>query len=251
VLEERNRKLDQLNNMQREFVANMTHELRSPINTIIGIARLFADDPGLSPERREDAELLLSRGHDLLGIVNNLLDQHRLEASQMLPVLASVDLRALLTEALDSARFLVEGRPIRLELEVGDVPSAFVTDDVLLRRILTNLLSNAVKFTERGSVRLAAHQDDLGLYIRVSDTGVGIRSEDLGRLFKKFVQLEGGKLNRRGGSGLGLAIVKQIAHLLGATVSVESQLGVGTTFTTRFDGQPLKVPTPPPSRSSL
>jgi signal transduction histidine kinase len=235
VLEERNRKLDELNKLQREFVANMTHELRSPINTIMGIARLLADDEGLSAERREDAELLLSRGHDLLGIVNNLLDLHKLEASQMQPVLAAVDLRAILKEALESARFLVEAKPIKLELDLGDVPDAFVTDDVLLRRILTNLLSNAVKFTERGTVRLAAHRDERGLFIRVADTGVGIRSEDAGRLFKKFAQLETGKLNRRGGSGLGLAIVKQMAHLLGATVSFESQPGVGTTFTTQFE----------------
>ncbi|MGO9838810.1 MAG: ATP-binding protein [Polyangiaceae bacterium] len=238
LLEERNRKLDQLHHMQREFVATMTHELRSPINTIMGIARLFADDGDLSAERREDAELLLSRGHDLLGIVNNLLDMHKLEAAQMVPVLEEVDLRALLAEALEAARFLLQGKPIQLELGLGDLPATVVTDSVLLRRILTNLLSNAVKFTDRGTVRLAAHRDERGLCIQVADTGVGIRSEDVGRLFRKFAQLETGKLHRHGGTGLGLVIVKQIAELLGGTVSVEGTLGGGTTFTARFDGTP-------------
>src|SRR5580658_1332309 len=250
MLEERNRKLDELNDMHREFVANMTHELRSPINTIMGVARLFADDGDLSADRKEDALLLLSRGHDLLGVVNNLLDFHKLEAAQMAPVLEQVDLRGLLSEALEAARFLLQGKPLRLILELGDLPTPLLTDSVLLRRILTNLLSNAVKFTERGTVRLSAHQNDLGLCIEVTDTGTGIRSEDLGRLFKKFTQLEAGKSKRYGGTGLGLAIVKQMAALLGAAVSVQSEFGIGTTFTTRFErvsggGPPIALGSPP------
>jgi signal transduction histidine kinase len=234
MLKERNRKLDELNGLHREFVANMTHELRSPINTIMGIARLFADDGELPADRREDAVLLLSRGHDLLGVVNNLLDFHKLEAAQTAPLLEEVDLRALLSEALEATRFLLQGKPLQLLLDLGDLPPRLLTDGVLLRRILTNLLSNAVKFTERGTVRLSAYQDDRGLCIEVTDSGAGIRSEDLGRLFKKFTQLEAGKSKRHGGTGLGLAIVKQMAELLGATVSVQSEPGVGTTFTTRF-----------------
>ncbi len=235
MLEERNRKLDELNDMHREFVANMTHELRSPINTIMGVARLFADDGDLSADRREDAFVLLSKGHELLGLVNNLLDFHKLEAAQMAPVLEHVDLRGLLGEALEAVRFLLQGKPIQLTLELGDLPTQLLTDSVLLRRILTNLLSNAIKFTDRGTVRLSAHQNELGLSIDVTDSGMGIRTEDLGRLFKKFVQLEAGKSKRYGGTGLGLVIVKQMAELLGATVSVQSEVGSGTTFTTRFE----------------
>jgi len=257
VLEERNRKLDELarkldelNRLQHDFVANMTHELRSPINTMIGIARLFTEDHALSAERREDAELLLSRGHDLLAIVNNLLDLHKLDAAQMTPVLEQVDLPALLAEALEAARFLVDGKPVRLELDARDAPPVFVTDGVLLRRILTNLMSNAVKFTKRGTVRLSAHREDRGLCIQVADTGIGVRKEDLGRLFKKFEQLETGKLNRHGGTGLGLTIVRELIELLGGSISVESSLGVGTTFTARFDGLRAPAPVPPPGSSS-
>ncbi|HEY3253313.1 MAG TPA: ATP-binding protein, partial [Polyangiaceae bacterium] len=176
----------------------------------------------------------LTRGRDLLGIVNNFLEMHRIEAGDVDPFVEPVELRALLDDCLDAASYLVDGRPIELHREYQDLPRQIVTDPVLLRRVLTNLLSNAVKFTDCGSVTLLAHGQDSELTIRVRDTGLGIRSEDLPNLFRKFGQLSATKTKRHAGTGLGLAIVKNLVELLGGRIDVHSAVGLGSEFTVRL-----------------
>jgi len=239
LLDERNRRLEELNRIQSEFVANMTHELRSPLNTMLGIASLLLGDDALPEAHRRQLFLLTARGQELLGVVSNILDLARLESGAASPLPEDVDVCAVLEEVVASAEHLLPGKLVSLQIAFRALPRTFVTDPVSLRRIVTNLLSNAVKFTDAGTVTLSAEGQGLWLAVRVSDTGIGIRDEDLPRLFKKFSQLESTKTKRHKGSGLGLAIVKALVDQLGGTIGVESRVGAGTTFTVRLPSAEL------------
>jgi signal transduction histidine kinase len=230
ALDERNRQLQDLQRMQSEFVANMTHELRSPLNVMLGVARVLSTDPATRAEQRRTIGVLLSRGQHLLGIVNNLLDLSKLRAGAMEPMYEPLSPAAFLEEVLETTEPLVGDKAIRLQVRFRALPNTFVTDGIFLRRILDNLLSNAVKFTDSGTVTLAAHGIPGELVVSVIDTGIGIRTEDMARLFTRFGQLEDTR-SRRPGTGLGLAIVKGLVDALGGRIAVESQLGVGSTFT--------------------
>lgn len=188
-------------------------------------------DEGLPESRRKDVEMLLSRGRDLLGLVNNMLELHRIESGDVKPSIEVTELIPLLSDCVDAARYLVSGRDVTIESRFISLPERASTDPVLLRRIVTNLLSNAAKFTEHGNVTLSAEARGAVLVIEVSDTGPGIAEQDLPRLFRKFVQLEATKTKRHAGTGLGLALVRDLVTMLQGTVTVRSRLGVGTTFT--------------------
>ncbi len=229
-LELQNDRLDQLNRAQREFVANVTHELRAPLNTILGVANLLSLDQTISEPRQRDVRVLLTRGRDLLSLVNNLLELHRLESGDVQPEPTATRLQELLDDCIESARYLLLDRPVELVGDYATLPDRVSLDGVLLRRILTNLLSNAAKFTERGRVTLSASLAGENLRLRVSDTGIGIRPADMPKLFRKFTQLEAAKTKRHAGTGLGLVIVRDLVELMGGSVSVESTYGAGTTF---------------------
>lgn len=237
-LDEENRRLAEINRVQNEFVANMTHELRTPIHTILGIARLLAAEAGLGADARKRVALLTSRGQELLGLINNVLEMSKIEAGAIVPLIEDVELRPFLKEVLGMAEPLLGGRPIRLRLLLRGAPVCLSTDPVLLQRILTNLLSNALKFTEAGLVTLGVDGTADPLRLWVEDTGIGIREADLPRLFTKFTQLEATKTKRHGGTGLGLSIVKSLTAALGGTIAVTSREDAGTTFT-------LSLPQPP------
>ena len=240
-LEQRNRSLDEMNRMQREFVANMTHELRAPLSTMLGVANLLASDEAIPEARRRDVGMLLSRGQDLLGIVNNFLEMHRIEAGEVEPFFEQVELEPLLDDCLDAASYLIGGRPITIARDYQQLPGSLLTDAVLVRRIFTNLLSNAIKFTDRGTVTLAARWLGTTLSLSVCDTGLGIRNEDQTRLFQKFAQLERTKTKRHAGTGLGLAIVKNLTQLLGGSITVHSQPGVGSEFTVTLPARAARL----------
>lgn len=241
LLEQRNRSLDELNRMQREFVANMTHELRAPLSTMLGVANLLASDPGIPEPRRRDVGMLLLRGRDLLGIVNNFLEMHRIEAGEVEPCIEPVEVLPLLDDCLDAASYLVGDRPIAILRDYGELPRQLSTDVVLLRRVLTNLLSNALKFTDRGAVTLIARQAAGQFVLSVRDTGLGIRAEDQPRLFEKFAQLEQTKTKRHAGTGLGLAIVKNLVQLLEGSITVHSEPGVGSEFTVQLPARVTRL----------
>lgn len=230
ALDARNRQLQEVHRIQSEFVANMTHELRSPLNVILGIAHAMRSDPAASAEQRRTSGVLLSRGQHLLGIVNNLLDLSKLQEGAMPPTFEPFEPARLLEDVLESAEPLLGTKPVRLQVRFRSLPQSFVTDTVFLRRILENLLSNAVNFTDSGTVTLAAHGIPDALVVSVIDTGVGIRAQDMDRLFTRFGQLENTR-SRRPGTGLGLAIVKGLVDALHGRIAAESQAGVGSTFT--------------------
>jgi len=218
------------------FLANISHELRTPLTAVIGLADLLLleRDP-LVDRQREYLEGIASSGRHLLALVNDVLDLAKIEAGKQELNLRSVEIHEVIEEGLTAISPLANARGVALEPATrNDVPNVRA-DRVRLRQILYNLISNAVKFTDRdGLVRVRAHLDGDKVAIAVIDTGVGIARADLSRLYRSFEQLTLPSGDRPGGTGLGLALTKRLVEMHGGTIDVESELGVGTTFTVRI-----------------
>jgi PAS domain S-box-containing protein len=223
------------NQAKSEFLANMSHELRTPLNAIIGYSELVAEDLETDAQAGEDLGRVISAARHLLALINEVLDLAKVEAQKIEIAPEPVAVVALAREAIDAARPLAERNDTRLVLHGDDGPAEIRTDPLRLRQILQNLLSNACKFTESGEVALvvAKHEREGQPWVqfRISDTGIGISKEVQARLFEPFVQADASVSRRYGGTGLGLAITHRLCKLLGGEVSLESELGVGSTFT--------------------
>ncbi len=218
------------------FLANMSHELRTPLNAVIGLADLLLleRDP-LVERQREYLDGVAASGRHLLALVNDVLDLAKIEAGKQVLTLESIPIHDAIQEGMAAMIALAEARGVMLEpATIVAVPNVRA-DRVRLRQILYNLISNAVKFSDRGGkVRVRARRDDTRVAIAVIDTGVGIASSDLTRLYRTFEQLALPTGDRPPGAGLGLALTKRLVEMHGGTIEVESELGVGTTFTVRI-----------------
>ncbi len=233
-LSEKNIELYKANKLKSEFLANMSHEFRTPLNAILGFAELLREKPAADVEKSKRwAENIVASGRSLLNMINDLLDLAKAEAGKMELRIDKTSIPQVL-EGL-SAFFspLTEQKMIKVRMDVADDLPLVQTDAQKLQQILYNLLSNAIKFTpERGRIQLkASMRDDTTVRISVTDTGPGISPESQLHIFEKFRQLDGSITRRGEGTGLGLAICKQLADLLAATISLESKLGKGSTFT--------------------
>ena len=215
---------------KNRFLANMSHELRTPLNAIIGFT-------GVLMKRDTDpkAAKLLSRvhvnGHQLLGLVEDILDVARIEDGNLEVVLGEVDLTAMVTGLTHDLQG--RARPeVALTAELPSTPLVVTSDELRLRQVLTNLMVNALKFTHEGQVVVRVAVDDAGALasVEVADTGEGIASEAMERIFEPFQQADNSMARREGGAGLGLALVRSLGDLLGFELSVTSELGVGSTF---------------------
>jgi PAS domain S-box-containing protein len=219
------------------FLANMTHEIRTPLNSVIGFAGLVQEeleDRGLH-ELLPDVEKVTNAARHLLGIVNEVLDLSKIEAGRMEVYKEVFSLREAARQVVQTAEPLAAKNGNRLLLEEWKGPALVENDEQKFRQSLLNLLSNACKFTRDGIVTVSvAHRTDGGhnLYeVNVRDTGIGISSQDIGRLFQPFVQVDSSAGRRFGGSGLGLAISRRFCQMMGGDLRVESEPGQGSTFT--------------------
>jgi HAMP domain-containing protein/signal transduction histidine kinase len=243
-IEERAKQLDQANRYKSQFLANMSHELRTPLNSLLVLARLLAQNPlgNLTVKQVEYATVIHSSGSDLLRLINDILDLTKVEAGKMDINPERFALAGLIEDLRGVFGPLTEEKRLGFTITTGTgVPADLVTDKQRLRQILYNLLSNAVKFTERGRVELrietaAAQSPDGGsrIVFSVTDTGIGISSDNLTSIFSAFQQGDGTTSRRYGGTGLGLAICREVAARLGGEVTVHSELGRGSTFGLRL-----------------
>ena len=228
------------------FLANMSHEIRTPMTSILGYADLLMSHEWPPGERREHLQVIHRQGNNLLTIINDILDLSKIEAEQV--ELEPMDCSP--SEIAEEVHSLLQVRANEKNLGLNTtyaypLPKTIRTDSLRLRQILVNLVGNAIKFTERGSVkvRVRCTQPESALakmQFEITDTGIGLSEEEIARLFRPFTQADMSHTRRFGGIGLGLHISQKLAKMLGGQIEVESEPGVGSTFTLTIDPGPLE-----------
>jgi signal transduction histidine kinase/DNA-binding response OmpR family regulator len=234
---------EQANRTKSSFLANMSHELRTPLNAIIGYSEMLheeATDRGLE-ELGPDLEKIYGAGKHLLALINDILDLSKIESGKMDLFLEDFDVRALVRDVQNTIHPLVAKNQNRLEVQLADDVGAMHADVTRVRQVLFNLLSNACKFTEKGTITVDVRRDvtadEETLLFGVSDTGIGLTPEQLGRLFQAFTQADASTSRRYGGTGLGLVISRRFCQMMGGDISVTSEPGKGSVFTVRLPAQ--------------
>jgi signal transduction histidine kinase len=245
---------DQANQAKTEFLANMSHELRTPLNAIIGFSELLAEQ--MEDERRPDLVRDLAKitaaGQHLRALIDGILDFSKIEAGKVSLFLETFDVARLIEAVAEMIDPLLRKGSNTLVVHVADGVGSIHADMTKLRQALFNLLGNATKFTTAGTITLEAERRVRGggslveevVIFRVSDTGIGMTEQQIGRLFKAFSQGDSATARRFGGTGLGLAISRSFCRLMGGDLSVTSTPGVGSTFTAVI---PAHVRDPVPS----
>ena len=224
--------LEKINQVKSQFLANVTHELRSPVNAIIGLAELLrmSADKGSIEQIKERLSFMISSATNLRTVITNILDLSKIEAGKMETAYQDVNVVPLINEIAETTRIFLGKKPVIVEVSAPAFPVIMTTDPIKLRQVLMNLVSNAAKFTDSGSIGLELSIVGNSMAIAVSDTGIGIKEEDLGKLFTAFGQIEDAKTKIHEGTGLGLTISKNLVELIGGTISLSSIYGKGTTF---------------------
>ncbi len=230
------------NRAKSEFLANMSHELRTPLNAIIGYSELLQevaeeDQPDLVP----DLTKIQGAGKQLLGLINDILDLSKVEAGKMQLCVERFEIEDLIEEVASTVQPLVQKNSNRLVIDCPEKLGTMQADLNKTRQILFNLLSNAGKFTERGTITLDVRRQSVGdeswIQFRVCDTGIGMTTEQTGKLFQAFSQADASTTRKYGGTGLGLAISRSFCQIMGGDIRVESTLGIGSTFTLRLPAE--------------
>jgi signal transduction histidine kinase len=230
-ISEKNAQLMEASRLQSSFIANMSHELRTPLTGILGFTELLladADSP-LSSEQRLAVQEIDASGHVLLTLLNDILDESKIEAGQMSLEVGCVDLKDLVDSVLLAMRELADRKSLYLVASVPEAAQA-LGDPFRLKQVITNLLGNAIKFTATGGVTIACTALGDSWRVSVTDTGIGMSEQTRGRLFQKFKQADSSMTRRFGGTGLGLAIAQSLVALHGGEIHQDSTLGRGSTF---------------------
>ena len=231
---------EELTRSQNRFFSNMSHEIRTPINSIIGLNELILRDQSASDEIVRDATSIQGSGKLLLALINDILDFSKIEAGSMDIVPVNYRIGDMLSEIVNMMWLKAHDKDLGFEVSIDpEVPVELFGDEVRIKQIIINLLNNAIKYTKKGNVGLRVESteidgDAVELAVAVTDTGMGIKKEDLPYLFDAFKRVDEGKNRHIEGTGLGLSIVKQLVELMGGTISVDSIYGEGSTFMFRI-----------------
>jgi len=238
-LEEAKDKAEEASRLKSAFLATVSHELRTPLNGILGFAELLKSEL-TEPEQQEYAGIIHKSGEHLLNLVTEILDLAKIESGEMTFNWMDTSLPIFIEETFAVHRGAAEAKGLQFALSMAeDLPALISTDQTRLRQILNNLLSNATKFTAQGTVKLVVSRSENEIMFAVHDTGPGIPPESREIVFEKFKQLENFLTREHGGTGLGLALVKQLSELMGGRVSLDSEVGLGSTFTVHL---PIETP---------
>ncbi len=225
------------------FLATMSHELRTPLNSIIGFTAILLQQLGgpINAEQDKQLSMVLHSAKHLLSLISDILDISKIEAGQLTVAVEQFSLNESILKIVQTVRPLAEKKLLALSVELTDEVGVVTGDVRRVEQILLNLLSNAVKFTEQGSIAVRSAYEAGSFVTTVSDTGIGIRDADMGKLFKPFQQIDTGLSRQYEGTGLGLSICKRLAELMGGSIRVESRPGEGSSFsfTLPLYGKPL------------
>ena len=233
-LQRANIALEKANRLKSEFLATMSHELRTPLNAIIGFAELLSDEIAgtLTSEQKEYASDIHSSGQHLLNMINSILDLSKIEAGKFELKYETFSIGDIINEVLITIAGFADKKGIRINTHLHEQIPLLTADKVKFKQIMFNLLSNAVKFTpENGRVTININLKDQHVQIAVNDTGIGIKSEDMDKIFDAFRQLDSSYARRYEGTGLGLTLTKRLVELHGGRIWVSSEYGKGSTFT--------------------
>ncbi|MCR4787707.1 MAG: response regulator [Lachnospiraceae bacterium] len=228
---------DSANRAKSEFLSNMSHEIRTPINAVLGMNEMI--------QRESDDEKILlyssnikTAGNTLLGLINDILDFSKIEAGKIEILPVEYDLSSVVNDLVNMVRSRADDKGLKLELDIDkDIPRLLFGDEVRIKQIITNILTNAVKYTEKGTVcfkvgfdRIKDDPEAVMLKVAVKDTGIGMRKEDMDKLFSEFVRIEEKRNRNIEGTGLGMAITRSLLDKMGSSLQVESVYGVGSEF---------------------
>jgi signal transduction histidine kinase len=228
-ISDKNAQLTEASRQQSSFIANMSHELRTPLTGILGFTELLLTEAPLAEEQREAVLEIGASGQVLLTLVNDILDESKIEAGQMSLELGCVDLKTLIDSVVEAMREHADHKSLYLVASVPEAARA-LGDAFRLKQVLTNLVGNALKFTAEGGVTIACAAVGDFWRVSVTDTGIGMSGETRSRLFQKFKQADSSMTRRFGGTGLGLAIAQSLVAMHGGEMGQDSTLGHGSTF---------------------
>jgi signal transduction histidine kinase/uncharacterized protein YigA (DUF484 family) len=237
-IQDKSRQLAEASQHKSRFLANMSHELRTPLNAIIGVSEMLREDVEALKQDTEPLDRVLGAARHLLALINDILDLSKIEAGRMELHLETFSLVPVITDVAKTIEPMATKNGNRVVIDCPADLGAIHADQTRFRQSLLNLASNANKFTEKGTITIAAHQGQENgrdwVTLAVTDTGIGMRPEQMGKLFQEFSQASSATASKYGGTGLGLAISKRFCQMMGGDITVESEVGRGSTFTVRL-----------------
>jgi signal transduction histidine kinase len=237
-IQDKSRRLAEASQHKSQFLANMSHELRTPLNAIIGVSEMLREDAEALQQDLEPLDRVLGAGRHLLALINDILDLSKIEAGRMELHLESFAVAPLIDSVVKTVEPMAAKNTNQVAVQCDPEIGTLHADQMRLRQALLNLLSNANKFTERGTITVDARLEQANgrdwITLAVTDTGIGMTPDQMGKLFQEFSQASSSTARKYGGTGLGLAISRGFCQMMGGDITVESAPGRGSTFTIRL-----------------